>query len=290
MSIATGLEVRPLSGSIGAEVHGVDVSRDLDDDVIAAIRAAWLEHLVLFFPDQDLTPERQQVFASRFGEVTPAHPVEPALAGHSRVLPVDSANGHTDFWHTDVTFMAYPPMASMLYAVELPPAGSDTMFANQRLAYETLAEPLRRLCDELVALHYATDYAVAVANGDGKEWEGAPVEQMAPVEHPVVRQHPETDRPALFVNPGFTFRVKGFEGRQSADLLRLLYKHATQPELICRYRWSPGSLAFWDNRATMHYGVHDYGTAHRVMHRVTLRGNRPVGPVPAATTPAPPAS
>ena len=159
MSIATGVEVRPLSGSLGAEVRGVDVARDLSDDVIRAIRAAWLEHLVLFFPDQDLTPERQQAFAARFGEVTPAHPVEPALVGHPQVLPVDSANGHTDFWHTDVTFMAYPPMASMLYAVELPPAGGDTMFANMRLAYETLAEPLRRLCDELVALHYATDYA-----------------------------------------------------------------------------------------------------------------------------------
>jgi alpha-ketoglutarate-dependent taurine dioxygenase len=278
MPISTGVEVRPFSGSIGAEVRGVDVSRDLDDDLIAAIRAAWLEHLVLFFPDQELTPERQQAFAARFGEVTAAHPVEPALVGHPQVLPVDSANGHTDFWHTDVTFMARPPMASMLYAVQLPEAGGDTMYTNMRLAYETLAEPLRRLCDELVAYHYAADYAAAVANGDGKEWEGAAVGKMVPVEHPVVRQHPETGRRALFVNPGFTALLKGFDGPQSADLLRLLYKHATQPEFMCRYRWEPGSLAFWDNRATMHYGVHDYGAAHRVMHRVTLRGDRPFGP------------
>jgi alpha-ketoglutarate-dependent taurine dioxygenase len=278
MSISTGVDVRPLSGSIGAEVHGVDVSRDLDDDLIAEIRAAWLEHLVLFFPGQDLTPERQRAFAARFGEITEAHPVEPALVGHPQVLPVDSAYGQTDFWHTDVTFMARPPMASMLYAIQLPPAGGDTMYANMRLAYETLAEPLRQLCDELVAYHYAEDYAAAAANGDGKEWEGAPVEKIVPVEHPVVREHPETGRRALFVNPGFTVLLKGFNGPQSADLLRLLYKHATQPEFMCRYRWEPGSLAFWDNRATMHYGVHDYGTAHRVMHRVTLRGDRPVGP------------
>jgi taurine dioxygenase len=288
MPISTGVEVRPLSGSIGAEVRGVDVSRDLDDDLVAAIRAVWLEHLVLFFPDQELTPERHQVFAARFGEVTAAHPVEPALVVHPKVLPIDSANGHTDFWHTDVTFMAHPPMASMLYAVQLTTAGGDTMWTNMRLAYETLAEPLRRLCDELVAFHSSAGYAAAVQNGAGREWEGASVEAMVPVEHPVVRQHPETDGLALFVNPGFTARIKGFDGRQSADLLRLLYKHATQSEFMCRYRWEPGSLAFWDNRATMHYGGHDDGTAHRVMHRVTLRGDRPVGPSPARTTPSVP--
>ena len=278
MPIATGVDVRPLSGSIGAEVRGIDISNDLDDEVIASIRAAWLEHLVLFFPGQDLTPERQQAFAARFGEVTAAHPVEPALADHPQVLPVDSATGQTDFWHTDVTFMARPPMASLLYAVQLPAAGGDTMWTNMRIAYETLAEPLRRLCDDLVAYHYAADYAAAVENGDGKEWEGAPVEKMVPVEHPVVREHPETGRRALFVNPGFTALLKGFDGPQSAGLLRLLYKHAIQPEFQCRYHWEPGSVAFWDNRATMHYGVHDYGTAHRVMHRVTLRGDRPFGP------------
>lgn len=272
------LEVHPLTGAIGAEVLGVDLSHDLDDQVIATIRAAWLEHLVLFFPGQQLLPREQIAFASRFGEVTAAHPVEPALKDEPRVLPVDSRSGQTDFWHTDVTFMARPPMASMLYAVELPTAGGDTMWTNMRLAYETLADPLRHLCDELAAYHYAADYAQAVADGKGKEWEGAPVKKMLPVEHPVVRRHPETGRNALFVNPGFTVGIKGFNGQQSTDLLRLLYKHATQPEFICRYRWEPGSFAFWDNRATMHYGVHDYGAARRVMHRVTLRGDRPCGP------------
>jgi taurine dioxygenase len=280
MPISTGrdLEVRALSGAIGAEVLGVDLSQPLDDQVIDAIRAAWLEHLVLVFPDQQLTAHAQIGFASRFGEVTEAHPVEPALEHEPRVLPVDSRTGQTDFWHTDVTFMARPPMASMLYAVELPQAGGDTMWANTRLAYERLAEPLQRLCDGLTAYHYAADYAEAVADGKGKEWDGAPVKKMLPVEHPVVRRHPETGRKALFVNPGFTVGIKGFNGPQSSDLLRLLYQHATQPELICRYRWQPGSLAFWDNRATMHYGVHDYGAARRVMHRVTLRGDRPYGP------------
>jgi taurine dioxygenase len=277
-TMTTSLQIRPVSGALGAEVRGIDVAGPVDDATIAELRRAWLEHLVLFFPDQDLTPETQQAFAARFGEITAAHPVEPALVDHPQVLPVDSSTGQTDFWHTDVTFMARPPMASMLYAVKLPEAGGDTMWSNTRLAYETLAEPLRRLCDGLSAWHYAADYAAAVEQGDGKEWEGRPVERMVPVEHPVVRRHPETGRDALFVNPGFTVGLSGFNGPQSTDLLRLLYKHATQPELICRHRWAPGTLAFWDNRATMHYGVHDYGTARRVMHRVTLRGDRPAGP------------
>jgi alpha-ketoglutarate-dependent taurine dioxygenase len=282
MSNGANLEIRPFGGALGAEVFGVDLSADLDDEVIAALRAAWLEHLVLFFPDQQLTAQRQIGFASRFGEVTAAHPIEPPLQDEPRVLPVDSAYGQTDFWHSDVTFMARPPMASLLYAIKLPPAGGDTMWANTRLAYETLAEPLRRLCDELTAYHYAADYAAAAEAGEGKEWDGKPVKKMLPVEHPVVRRHPETGRNALFVNPGFTVGISGFNGPQSTDLLRLLYKHATQPELICRYRWRPGSVAFWDNRATMHYGVHDYGTARRVMHRVTLRGDRPTGPASSA--------
>ena len=279
MPTSTSCDIRRVSGALGAEVRGLDLDRDLGDDTIAAIRAAWLEHLVLVFPDQNLSPERQLAFASQFGEATAAHPVDPALDGHPQVLPVDSTRERTDFWHTDVTFMARPPMASMLYAVVLPDAGGDTMFANMRLAYETLAEPLRRMCDELGAYHYAAPYAQAVANGEGKEWDGSPVEKMVPVEHPVVRLHPETGRSALFVNPGFTAGIKDFAGRQSADLLRLLYKHATQPEFLFRHRWEPGSLVFWDNRATMHYGVNDYGAARRVMHRVTLRGDIPSGPI-----------
>ena len=274
----TGCDIRRVSGALGAEVRGVDLGGELDADTVARIRAAWLEHLVLVFPDQRLTPEGQVDFARRFGEATTAHPVDPALDDHPQVLPVDSTRERTDFWHTDVTFMARPPMASMLYSVVVPDAGGDTMFANMRLAYDTLAEPLQRVCDELVAYHYAAPYAKAVAAGEGKEWDGAPVREMVPVEHPVVRVHPETGRRALFVSPGFTIGIKGFPGRQSADFLRMLYKHATQPELLFRHRWEPGTLVFWDNRATMHYGVNDYGDARRVMHRVTLRGDIPVGP------------
>ena len=275
------LDVRPVTPDIGAEVHGIDLSRSLASHIVDAVRAAWLEHLVQFFVDQELTPEQQLAFAAQFGEVTAAHPIEPALEGHPHVLPVDSVKDRTDFWHTDVTFMSRPPMGSILYARVLPESGGDTMFANTRAAYERMAAPLRALCDGLVAYHYAADYAQQVAGGDGKEWDGAPVKQLVPVRHPVVREHPETGRRNLFVNPNFTVGLEGFSGPEGHALLRLLYDHMTQPELTCRYRWRPGSVAMWDNRTTMHYGINDYGDARRIMHRVTLRGDKPYGPAMA---------
>jgi taurine dioxygenase len=274
----THLDVHLLSPTIGAEVRGVDLASELDDDVIAAIRALWLDRLVLFFPDQELTPEAQAAFARRFGAVTEGHPVEPTLDDHPDVLPIDSVKDRTNFWHTDVTFMSKPPMASMLRAVVLPPVGGDTMWADTRAAYDTLAEPLRQFCETLVAIHFDPYYAGVVAAGDGNVWDGTKLERLWPVEHPVVRVHPETGRSNLFVNPQFTVGLKGFPGPQADAFLRLLYDHMTQPELIVRYRWQPGTLAFWDNRTTMHYGIYDYGDERRIMHRVTLRGDRPAGP------------
>jgi taurine dioxygenase len=267
-----------LTPHVGAEVRGVDLATALDDDTIAAIRAAWLEHLVLFFPDQDLTPANQTAFARRFGEITEGHPVEPSLPGHPSVLPIDSVKDRTDFWHTDVTFMKRPPTGSFLYAIELPPVGGDTMWTSTRAAYDTLAPPLRKFCDTLTAIHFDPNYAQVIAEGGGQVWDGKPLDRLWPVEHPAVRVHPETGRRNLFVNPQFTVGLKGFPGPQGNGLLRILYEHMLQPEFTLRYRWTPGTLAFWDNRTTMHYGVNDYGDARRVMHRVTLRGDRPIGP------------
>ena len=278
MTNSLPLHVRPVTPTIGAEVAGVDLSRPLDAEMVGAIRAAWLEHLVLFFPDKMLTPDQQIAFATQFGEVTSAHPVEPALEHEPRVLPVDSERDRNDYWHTDVTFMARPPMASILYASVVPERGGDTMWSNLQAAYDTLAEPLRDLCAGLIAYHYSESYAADAAAGNGKEWDGVLVDRMEPVEQPVVREHPETGRLGLFVNPNFTLAIKGFPSHQSRDLLALLHAHTTRPEFICRYQWQPGSLAMWDNRATMHYAVNDYGNARRLMHRVTLRGEIPYGP------------
>ena len=156
------------------------------------------------------------------------------------------------------------------------------MWSDTRAAYDTLAEPLKQLCDGLVGIHYDPSYAEEIAKGAGKEWEGHQVTKLWPVEHPLVRVHPETGRKNLFVNPNFTVAIKGMYGLQGTGLLRMLYEHMTQYEFICRYRWRPGTLGFWDNRATMHYGIYDYGAERRVMHRVTLRGERPSGLVSVA--------
>jgi alpha-ketoglutarate-dependent taurine dioxygenase len=166
----------------------------------------------------------------------------------------------------------------MLRAVVVPPVGGDTMWADTRVAYETLAEPLRRLCDELSASHFEPYYAQAVAEGHGNVWEGKKLTRLLPALHPMVRVHPETGRKNLFVNPMFTVRVKDLPEGQSAGLLRLLYDHMANPAFLLRYHWSPGTLGFWDNRLTMHFGIFDYEGKERVMHRVTLRGDRPIGP------------
>jgi alpha-ketoglutarate-dependent taurine dioxygenase len=272
------LDVRPLSPTIGAEIRGVDCAADLDDAVIAAIRSVWLERLVVFFPDQRLDDDTQIAFAGRFGELTENHPVEAQVVDRKEIHSIESGKDRTDFWHTDITFMNRPAMASLLRSVVVPEAGGDTMWADTRAAYDSLAEPLQGLCDGLSAFHFEPYYAQAVAEGHGNVWEGKKLERLLPATHPVVRVHPETGRKNLFVNPKFTVRITDMPERQSAGLLRLLYDHMTGPQFLVRYHWEPDTLAFWDNRATMHFGVFDYEGEQRIMHRVTLRGDRPVGP------------
>lgn len=271
------LDVRTLSPTIGAEILGIDCAADLEDDTIAAIRAVWLERLVVFFPDQQLDDAAQIRFASRFGSVTEGHPVEDMMTERPEIHEIDSIKDRTNFWHTDITFLSRPAMGSMLRAIVVPDAGGDTMWADTRAAYDALADPLRRLCDQLTAIHYDEYYAAVVKEGGGNLWNGKKLARLLPVEHPVVRVHPETERRNLFVNPKFTLVLKDFPRVQGDGLLRLLYDHMTQPEFVVRYHRGPGTVAFWDNRATMHYGIYDYGDARRVMHRVTLHGDRPRG-------------
>jgi alpha-ketoglutarate-dependent taurine dioxygenase len=274
---ATALDVRPLTPTIGAEIRGVDCTQPVGDDVIAEIRRLWLRWSVVFFPDQQCTDSQQMTFAQRFGELSVGHPVEPTLADLPEVQPIDSLKDRTNFWHTDVTFMAQPPTGSMLRAITVPDVGGDTMWCDTRAAYEALAEPLRTFCDGLSAWHYDEYYAAVIANGDANEWDGVKLDRLVPVRHPVVRVHPETQRPNLFVNPKFTVGLHDFPVEQSRSVLALLYEHMTQPQFIVRYRWRPGTIAFWDNRSTMHYGVYDYGDTRRIMHRVILRGDTPTG-------------
>lgn len=271
------LEVRPLTTAIGAEIRGVDCSQPLDDKTVDAIREVWLERLVVFFPDQDLDTDQQIAFASHFGEVTEGHPVE-KLPSRPELHEIDSLKDRTNFWHTDITFMREPAMASLLYSVVVPEVGGDTMWVNTRAAYDALGAPLQRFCDTLSAFHYSDYYAQVVEQGGGNTWHGKRLEKLLPARHPVVRVHPETGHKNLFVNPGFTVGLADIPASQGNPILRMLYDHMTQPQFLVRYKWSPGTLAFWDNRATMHYGIYDYGDERRIMHRVILRGDRPYGP------------
>ena len=293
--LGTGeLDVRPLSGVIGAEIRGVRLDAPVSPDLVAELRALLLRHRVIFFPGQHLTPSQHVAFARHFGELTPAHPVIPGIEGFPEVFEIDYTKSRELYatygdvaarqsqgvsWHTDVTFVERPPLGSILNAVVIPTSGGDTMWSNQVAAFESLSPALQSFLEGLTAVHdgRAQFGEILRRRGDGGgEWDGAVYDDLRPVEHPVVRTHPETGEKVLFVNAGFTSHIKELRRPESDHLLSFLYAQSTRPEHVVRYRWSPGDLAFWDNRATQHAVVGDFGAQHRVIQRVTLRGDRPV--------------
>ena len=278
MTIRATLEIQAVAPNIGAEVRGVDLSAPLDDATVAQLRSALGIHLVLFFPGQDLDPAQQAAFAGHFGEVTPAHPILPSIPEHPQVLSIDGREDRASWWHTDVTFLATPPLGSILHMREAPEVGGDTMWISMQAAYDALSAPVRQLCDGLVAWHHDPWFAADADAQGGYEWDGHHYDRLYPVSHPVVRTHPETGRNGLFVNPHFTSFLEGLSTLESDVLLELLHRHCLRPEFGVRHRWQAGDVAFWDNRATMHYALDDYGDAIRVARRVTLRGDVPYGP------------
>jgi taurine dioxygenase len=270
--------VRPIAGALGAEIEGVNAAQPLADEVVAEVRHALLDHLVVFLRNQSLTPEQQVVFARAFGEPI-EYPQLKGLPGCPLITPVVKLpHERVNFggiWHSDTTYLAGPPMASMLYAIETPPYGGDTLFANQYLAYETLSEGLKRTLDPLTGISSSLKADASKTREDALRAAGVE-NKVLTAEHPVVRTHPETGRRALYVNVGHTSAFKGWTEEESKPLLEFLFRHQVKPEFTCRFRWEPGSLAFWDNRCTQHNPVNDYHGFRRVMHRVTLAGDRPV--------------
>jgi alpha-ketoglutarate-dependent taurine dioxygenase len=280
MAVTASLDIRPLSPIIGAEIGGLDLSTPLDPVVVSMLRAALAHHLVIFFRDQDLTPEQQAAFGRQFGELTAAHPVLASLEGHPQVLPIDGRVDRASWWHTDVTFLSTPPLGSILYMREVPDAGGDTMWISTQAAYDGLSEPMRAFCDKLIAWHHDPFFAADVEAKGGYEWDGKKHERLFPTSHPVVSEHPETGRQGPLRQPPIHEVPRRALTARKRDPARdaLPPLHHEKPEYSCRFRWRPGSVAFWDNRATMHYALDDYGDAIRVAHRVTLRGDRPYGP------------
>ena len=272
-------EIKPLAGALGAEILGIDLARDLDDMTTAALRRAFLDHLVIFFRDQALAPAAFLAFASRFGEVV-EYPFVAGIEGFPLITPVVKLEHEKinfgGVWHSDTAYLETPPMGSMLLAREVPEAGGDTLFANMYLAYETLSPGLRAMLDPLKAVNSSAKANVTRTREDRiRSDPTGRSNQIFEAEHPVVRTHPETGRKALYVNAGHTVRFAGMSEAESTPLLEYLFRHQTQPEFTCRFRWRVGSLAFWDNRAAQHNPINDYHGQRRAMHRVTLAGERP---------------
>jgi len=255
--------VRPVSGALGAEIFGMDLT-DIGDADFERIRELLLRYLVIFFPDQShLTPEAHIALGKRFGEVE-VHPFLPKVEGYPELALIESdKGGKADEWHIDVTFSPNPPVASILHLVTCPESGGDTMWSNQYLAYETLSEPYREMLDGLTAVHVLK----------------APEVGELTAEHPVVRVHPETGRRSLYVTRMWSSHIPQLSRHESDSVLQFLFEHSEQPIFNCRYRWQPGAVAMWDNRATQHLAINDY-SAYRRGQRVTILGDHPTGDAP----------
>jgi len=267
-------DARPLGATIGAEISGVDLRAELDDAVIAELRRAWLDYKVIFFRDQPLTAAQHVAFARRFGDLE-IHPFIPANAEHPELVRFEKSaevGGYENIWHSDVSWREIPSMGAVLHAVSVPQAGGDTVFADMAAAYEALPDDLRAQADGLSAIH---DFALAF----GRNLDEQALADMhllhPPVEHPVVRTHPETGRRLLYVNRVFVREIVGLDREASAVMIERLSRYASIPEYQCRFHWEPDSVAFWDNRAVQHYACSDYWPEIRIMERASIIGDRP---------------
>jgi taurine dioxygenase len=275
------ISIQPLGPAIGACVGGIDLTRAIDAEQRETLLAALLRHHVLFFENQPVTAVQQRDLARAFGDLH-LHPVYPRHPDAPEIIVLDTHDENppdNDNWHTDVTFIARPPMGALLSARVLPPTGGDTLWASGIAAYEGLSEPLRRLLDPLHAEHSFIQsfpaWRYARTPAERATWEAA-VAQHPDIVHPVVRTHPVSGKRGLFVNEGFTSRIVELQKTESDAILALLRAHQAKPEYTVRWRWKPYDLAFWDNRLTQHYATADYLPHRRVMHRATILGDVPV--------------
>ena len=274
------ITVTPVSGSLGAEIGGVDLANDLSDEVVAEIRRAWLDHLVVFFHDQGhLTNAQYVAYARRIGEPS-AYPFVKGFDDQPEIIPIMKLAHETvnfgGVWHADTVYLEQPPMATMLLAREITPAGGDTMYANQYDAFESLSPALQVMLDGMRAVNSSALADVSKTREDRlKDHGSSDAASVYEVAHPVVRTHPETGRKALFVNVAHTSHFEGMTVAESRPLLEFLFQHQVRAEFTCRFRWRVGSLAMWDNRAAQHNPVNDYHGYKRLMHRITLKGERP---------------
>lgn len=276
------IEVMPLAGSMGAEVTGVDLSKPLANEQLVDIHQAFLDHLMIYFRDQQLTPAVQVGLARHFGK--PAiYPFLKGLDGHPEVNALIKTENDTKAfggtWHSDTAYKECPDLGTLLYAVEVPKAGGDTLFSNAYLAYETLSDGMKQMLEGLIGVFdsdkgYAGGRTAQISKL-GEMGKAVIATETFVAEHPIVRTHPETGRKALYVSRAHTLRFKNMTVEESTPLINYLADHVVRPEFQCRLRWQPGTLAIWDNRCTQHHALNDYQGQRRHMHRVTIEGDRP---------------
>jgi taurine dioxygenase len=278
--------VAPIAGACGAVVGGIDLAADLDDAVIAEIRRAVLDHQVVFFRGQSLAPERQVAFSRRFGPFSPVPFIEP-VAGNPEVIAVareaEESQGFTfgSLWHSDFSFLPEPPFGSILHALEVPPYGGDTLWANQVLAFRSLSPGMQAMLEGLTGIHSAVNAYSPKMQAIHDSFSGMTVRTddaaNAVQQHPVVRVHGETGRKALFVSAQYTIGLDGFAPHEAKPILDFLFAHAVRPEFSCRWRWERGDVAFWDNRCLQHMAMADFTGHRRALHRTTVAGEAPAG-------------
>jgi taurine dioxygenase len=272
--LSNHLVIRPMSGTIGAEIGGVDLEGALSDATVAGIRGALAEYGVVVFRNQTLTPEQHIAVARRFGEIN-VNRFFAYADGYPEIALVSKEPDQTanigGGWHTDHSYDEHPALGSMLYAREVPPCGGDTMFASMYAAYDALSDGLKQTLSGLRAVH-SSRHVFGIERPAMQGRIGNPELATQDAIHPVVITHPESHRRVLYVNPGFTLRFEGWTAEESQPLLRFLFQHAARPEFTCRLQWQNGSLAFWDNRSTWHYALNDYQGQRRLMHRITIEG------------------
>ena len=267
------VKIEPMTGHIGAEIYGIDLREPLDDQSYATVRRALMEHLVVFFRDQELTPDQHVAIGQRFGELH-IHPSAPCVDGRPELMKIH-ADGTSPFaegtnWHTDVSCDAEPPMGSLLHLTTVPNVGGDTLFASMYAAYDALSDMMKEILDPMFAVHTGQVYV-----GRYEQIGGAQRREYQVSEHPVIRTHPETGRKSLYVNGGFTKHIVGLKPTESKALLTFLLEHLANPEFQCRFKWRKNSLAFWDNRCVQHHATWDYFPQTRSGIRVTIKGDKP---------------
>jgi len=271
-------DVKPMAGSLGAELHGVDLTQDLSDEVYREIRRLLVEYQVIFFRDQDISHAQQKALAESFGPLQ-THPAYGTVDGFPEISILESTPekpSKIEAWHSDMTFREHPPLGTVLRSKILPPKGGDTMWSSMTAAFDALSPAMQTFLEGLNAVHdFSWGFKESLNEPGGRERLKQAMADNPPVVHPVVRTHPESGKKVLFVNELFTTHIVGMSRKESDAILNFIYEHVVTPEFTCRFSWQPNSIAIWDNRSTQHKPVNDYFPAHRKLERITIDGDRP---------------